>query len=931
MDTRNFLGPCWGLALLLTTSAFGSVPWTWNTIYAPTNVPLHAITYGEGQWVAVGGRAAILVSSNGFQWRQLATGFDPQSFFMSVAYGNGVFVAGGQGSTLRAISQDGLNWTLQATSAASERIYELTFGNGRFVGVGTGASGVSSYILTSTDGVQWTFPVPPSANIPEAVTYGNNLFVAVGQSGMIITSPDGMNWTVRSSGTQNFLRTVAYSGSRFIVAGDAGTALTSTDGISWSPSAPASFAVNGLAGGDGAVVAVGQYVGPQLAEGRLHASDGLTWPGDARTFPELLNAVAYINGHFWAVGHNGLILNSDWTQHFANSWTKSTSGYWEESFWSLGSLPAIWNDEIAVTNAGFKALAIGSGTAANYPQSLKVNYMTVDAPTNSHNLLLLNYAGFSAPLDVLQGLVIGPNGSLLSYYSALKAGSLYLRGQATFAEYGQAQFGNVELSAPSETVPAVLTLSNGWFSANIIEISRGWPGVFNQYGGSNRAQSIYIGDAGTYNFFGGSLDLTWGIGVSAGLDGGYARLNISGGTVRLGGDIGIANWPMPEIGRGQVALSGGSLTSASLSISRGDFSQTGGSHETGSIGVRKNARYDLSAGALLSGRLSVDPEANFLQSGGVHTNAGGIEVNRSYYFGEDSGLYTLNAGRLLTPSISLAGGRFNQTQGTNRTGVLEINRAGEYTLQGGALYASNVVVGDSFYENGEFTHSTGSHVIENTLTLNRGGRYQLLGGTLSVKTIWSDMVGRLWLTGGELQNNEHLILSATALRVKGNWQFGVLVITNQGYTLLGPESLSATTTLRFRDSHSAAWDPNAVLWIANWSGTTNGGTSFRIYVGSNFQGLTGAQLNRVAFLSPGGFPQTDYPARILPTGELVPGQRPSVGYSRSRNSLVLNWPPGHWLMTSTNVAGPYEYLSNTSPYTNLFTDPRCFFLIRSSP
>jgi hypothetical protein len=37
------------------------------------------------------------------------------------------------------------------------------------------------------------------------VTYGNGLFVAVGQFGTILTSPDGVNWTQRTSGTSNWL------------------------------------------------------------------------------------------------------------------------------------------------------------------------------------------------------------------------------------------------------------------------------------------------------------------------------------------------------------------------------------------------------------------------------------------------------------------------------------------------------------------------------------------------------------------------------------------------------------------------------------------------------------------------------------------------------------------------------------------------------
>jgi hypothetical protein len=55
-----------------------------------------------------------------------------------------------------------------------------------------------------------------------------------------------------------------------------------------------------------------------------------------------------------------------------NSWTKPSSGNWEESVWSLGTLPGA-GQSIMITNEGWKAVAIGANTAQNYPQSLNVN------------------------------------------------------------------------------------------------------------------------------------------------------------------------------------------------------------------------------------------------------------------------------------------------------------------------------------------------------------------------------------------------------------------------------------------------------------------------------------------------------------------------------------------------------------------------------
>src|SRR5437773_9044701 len=74
-----------------------------------------------------------------------------------------------------------------------------------------------------------------------------------------------------------------------------------------------------------------------------------------------------------------------------NSWTKPTSGNWEEPFWSLGVLPSMNHGAIEFRNPGFKALAIAPSTTANFSGSLAIQNLTVEAPDGSANQLLLNY------------------------------------------------------------------------------------------------------------------------------------------------------------------------------------------------------------------------------------------------------------------------------------------------------------------------------------------------------------------------------------------------------------------------------------------------------------------------------------------------------------------------------------------------------------
>jgi hypothetical protein len=153
-----------------------------------------------------------------------------------VAYGNGTFVAVGNGGTILT-SPDGVSWT-QRTSGTSNSLSGVTYRNGTFVAVGLGGT-----ILTSPDGVTWTQRTSGTRNWLSGVTYGNGPSWRWGD-GPILTSPDGVNWTARANGDgqqalgrglrqrHDSLRGVAYGNGTFV--GTGGTILTSPDGVNWT-------------------------------------------------------------------------------------------------------------------------------------------------------------------------------------------------------------------------------------------------------------------------------------------------------------------------------------------------------------------------------------------------------------------------------------------------------------------------------------------------------------------------------------------------------------------------------------------------------------------------------------------------------------------------------------------------------------------------
>jgi hypothetical protein len=184
-----------------------------------------------------------------------------------------------------------------------------------------------------------------------------------------------------------------------------------------------------------------------------------------------------------------------------NEWTKPTSGYWEESYWSLGRLP-LQQDTVAFRNPNWKALAIGANTTANYPGSLSVSNLLIQAPTYSFNQLLLNWAGLAVPLAVRSNLIIGVNGSLASHHSSLRAAYFEVNGPTTFSDGAVAAFNQIVVG---HVAAAELALENGSISCGRFMLGFGAPGTYTQTGGTLNTTNIEIGGSASFNLAGGAV------------------------------------------------------------------------------------------------------------------------------------------------------------------------------------------------------------------------------------------------------------------------------------------------------------------------------------------------------------------------------------------------------------------------------------------
>jgi hypothetical protein len=254
---------------------------------------LSKIIYEKGTFLAMGSHGAMVTSSNAADWSPSESGM---RFMGGLAFGNGTYVALGSEGVL--LSSDGLTWSNRSPSIGT---MQVTFGNDVFVAAGGGGQ-----IRTSPDGIKWTKRNSGTVLDIWDVAFGNGKFVGVG-TGVLLVSTNGSDWAnMASAVTTAGLQGATYSGDSFVAVGDGGTILQSSDGARWVPTLSGQLGVDfyGLAYGAGNLVAVGSR-GTVLT-----SSNGLNWVTATNVGEATLWNVTYGSGQFVTVGTEGVILTS---------------------------------------------------------------------------------------------------------------------------------------------------------------------------------------------------------------------------------------------------------------------------------------------------------------------------------------------------------------------------------------------------------------------------------------------------------------------------------------------------------------------------------------------------------------------------------------------------------------------------------------------
>lgn len=182
---------------------------TWTKQTSVTKLFLQNVAWGNGKFFAVGGspwpqgiNGLVLSSSDGAAWTLVKENYPIYLRSMAISASKYVAVGqfeGGSGDPSSVVlSDNGTTWTSDKQTLVEDRfslfewLYGITYGQGRFVTVGSNGTVMYSIDGLSRDSVGLVYqrvkPEPVTTDL-NAVAFGNGKYVAVGNSGIIISSP----------------------------------------------------------------------------------------------------------------------------------------------------------------------------------------------------------------------------------------------------------------------------------------------------------------------------------------------------------------------------------------------------------------------------------------------------------------------------------------------------------------------------------------------------------------------------------------------------------------------------------------------------------------------------------------------------------------------------------------------------------------------
>lgn len=321
----------------------------------------------------VGSVGADRALADGQTW-STRTSTDESAFWLSVAHGNGMFVAVGSGGRVMS-STDGATWTARTAPGTSNTWWRsVTFGAGQFVAVSdcyqpqawqSLCDQRTARVMTSSDGISWVGQLALEGDWWK-VAYGNNTFVAVSRTSgsgwnRVMASSDGTNWTAGTMASDDW-KALAFGNGIFVAVGN-GKVATSTDGLVWaSASNVPNVSWESITYGGGTFVAGAGSRANMDANTFMTSSDGTTWTTVTVPVSGSWHSIVHDGSKFVAVGAPGKIMTSvngsTWTAltgQPTNNGMAVNSSTWESVTYGRGMFVAVASQGPRVMTSGSSA------------------------------------------------------------------------------------------------------------------------------------------------------------------------------------------------------------------------------------------------------------------------------------------------------------------------------------------------------------------------------------------------------------------------------------------------------------------------------------------------------------------------------------------------------------------------------------------------
>ncbi len=461
------------------------------------------------QFFAIGDSGTLLCSADGSTWIARTSGTTKRLRAMAVS-GATLVTVGETGTVLRSL--DGVTWTSQ-TSGTTASLRGIAASSTRFIAVGGRNSGA---IITSTDGQTWN-PVSALTGPLRAITYGNNLFVAVGNMGAIFTSPDGLTWSPRGSNTTARLDGVVWTGTRFEAMSATGMLFASSDGITWDngyQAYPPTW-LEGVAWNSAKYVAVG-------GQGQIKTSnDGRAWSTSTSNTAATLHGVLWTGAAQSASGDPAALLGNIDFRIVNNPIAQSVSAGLSAVFNVIASAPTAtiqWlKNSVPIAGATSPTLTVSNAQSAStgaYSVTISNGVASVTSPVAT--LSLLGQGSLAQ-----QFVAVGQNGTILTSPD----GQQWTARASGTSRRLRAATANASLLVAVGEAGTILTSSDGvtWSPAvsgtttSLRGVAFGG-GAFVTVGGTGSPTILYSTDGSTWSAsapLGGSglRSIAWGNGV----------------------------------------------------------------------------------------------------------------------------------------------------------------------------------------------------------------------------------------------------------------------------------------------------------------------------------------------------------------------------------------------------------------------------------